>query len=159
MPIDPDATTYYRQARFSTRLPNAYRYTRSHFWISEPAPGVLRVGMTKFATRMLGDFVEFRFEVTANEIVKVGQPIGSIEGFKAVSELYSAVDGEFVGENRELAEHPDLVDSDPYDQGWLYQVRGSPGPDALDVNGYIDVLDATIERMLAETKAQEDRTC
>jgi glycine cleavage system H protein len=159
MPIDPHATTYYRQARFSTRLPNAYRYTPSHFWILEVESGLLRVGMTKFATRMLGDFVEFRFDVAQKEMIEVGQPIGVIEGFKAVSEIYSAVNGSFEGGNAELAEHPELMDSDPYDRGWLYQVRGSPGVDALDVTGYISVLDATIERMLAESQAREDRTC
>lgn len=159
MPIDPDATTYYKEARFTTRLPNAYSYTPSHFWIVETEAGLLRVGMTKFATRMLGDFVEFRFDVAPGEAVEVGQPIGSIEGFKAVSELYCAVHGEFQGGNASVQEHPELVDADPYDGGWLYQVRGSTGSEALDVNGYIGVLDATIERMLAESKAREERTC
>jgi len=159
MPIDPLATTYFKQARFSTRLPNAYRYSPAHYWVQEIEPGLLRIGMTKFATRMLGDFVEFGFQVAPGHQVQVGEPIGTIEGFKAVAEVYCAADGEFLGGNAAIEQEPDLVDADPYDRGWLYTVRGTPGADLLDVTGYIGLLDATIEKMLAESQAQENKNC
>ena len=159
MPIDPRETTYYKQARFTTRLPNAYLYSPSHFWVCEVEPGVLRVGMTKFATRMLGDFVEFRFNVAEGDPVAVGEAIGDVEGFKAVADLYCAVTGVFLTGNSQIEQEPELVDTDPYDRGWLYQVRGIPADELLDVAGYIDVLNATIDKMLAESKTQEERNC
>ena len=159
MPIDPRETTYYKRARFTTRLPNAYLYSPSHYWVREVEIGVLQIGMTKFATRMLGDFVEFSFKVAAGDRVAVGEAIGAIEGFKAVADLYCVVTGAFLTSNPQVEPEPELVDSDPYDRGWLYQVRGGPTDELLDVAGYIDVLNATIERMLAESKTEEDRNC
>jgi len=158
MPIDPNNSTYFKQARFTTRLPNSYLYAPSHYWLREMEPGVFRVGMTRFASRMLGDFVEIGFEPAAAAPVQSGDPIGSIEGFKAIAEIYCAVNGEFVRGNPELLQKPDLVDSDPYDRGWLYEVRGRPGDDALDVHSYIGLLQATIDKMLAE-QAQEKKQC
>lgn len=115
--------------------------------------------MTKFATRMLGDFVEFTFLPPPGVTVKVGEPIGTIEGFKAVSDIYSAVAGEFLRVNSAVEQQPDLVDTDPYDRGWLFEVKGELDEQLLDVDGYINVLQATIERMLAETDKAEDRNC
>ena len=160
MPVDPRETTYFKQARFSTRLPNTYLYLPSHYWLQEIQPGVLRIGMTKFATRMLGDFVEFRFDVGPGNQVAVGEPIGCIEGFKAMADVYCAVDGEFVAANSQIERQPELIDADPYDQGWLYQVKGRPGNDALDVAGYVNVLNATIQKMMAAAPdAPEEKTC
>ena len=159
MPVDPQHTTYFRHARFSTRLPNAYRYAPSHYWIAEIEPAVFRVGMTRFATRMLGDFVELNFDVEPNESIHVGQPIGSVEGFKAVADVYSAIGGDFLGGNPQLLEEPELVDRDPYAAGWLYLVRGNAKSDLLDVAGYVGLLTATIDRMLEQQKSQEKKQC
>lgn len=159
MPLDPRGTTYFKQARFTTRLPNGYWYSPAHYWVREAGSGVLQVGMTKFATRMLGDFVEYHLEPPIGERVEVGQAIGSLEGFKAVAEIYCAVAGEFVGGNSQIAQQPELIDNDPYDQGWLYAVRGPLPNDLLDVAAYTGVLNATIERMLAESKTAEEKTC
>ena len=139
----------YKRARFSTRLPVARRYTLSHFWIREEEPGVWRVGFTKFAARMLGEMVEYEFSVPAGVRVEIGQPIGWVEGFKAVSDVYSVVEGEFLGANPGLAQDITWVDSDPYQKGWFYQVRGVPDGNAVDVHGYMAALDATIDKMLA----------
>src|SRR5262245_40877535 len=99
MPIDPQRTIYYKRARFTTRLPIDRHYVQSHYWIAEDQPGELRIGLTKFAMRMLGDYVESQFTVAVGESVTVGQPIGSIEGFKAVSEIYCVAAGVFAGAN------------------------------------------------------------
>ena len=138
----------YRRARFSTRLPVDRRYSAAHFWLLEEEPGVWRVGFTRFATRMLGDFVELTFEPGGGERVSVGQVIGSVEGFKALTELYSVVEGEFLGGNSTLEEDTTLADSDPYGAGWLYRVRGTPDSQVMHVDGYVALLDATIDRML-----------
>ena len=104
--------------------------------------------MTQFATRMLGDIVEFDFEVEPTQSVQIGQVVGWIEGFKAVSDLYSVVEGNFVGSNQEAAKNSELICRDPYHKGWLYEIDGMPDPESLDVDGYVGFLDETIDRML-----------
>jgi glycine cleavage system H protein len=141
-------TIAYKRSRFSTRLPAGYRYTPSHYWLLEIEPGIWRVGFTKFATRMLGDMVEFEFKVASGTAIETGQVLGWTEGFKAMSEIYSAATGEFLSANPALAGAITLIDHDPYEEGWLYQVRGAPDPRNTDVHGYIAVLDATVDRML-----------
>ena len=138
----------YKRARFATRLPVARRYTLSHFWLREETSEVWRIGFAKFAARMLGEMVEYEFSVRDGANVETGQSIGWVEGFKAVSDLYCVASGEFLGANPALAQDITLIDSDPYDKGWLYRVRGVPDLGSVDVHGYIAALDATIDRML-----------
>ena len=147
-PYDPEKVILYRRNRFQSRLPKGRRYTASHFWLDEVGPGLWRVGFTRFATRMLGDIVEQGFETKPGGAVKVGQTIGWVEGFKALTELYSVADGAFEGGNPELDGDPSLIDKDPYGRGWLYRVRGTPEPNSVAVEGYIGILDATIDKML-----------
>jgi glycine cleavage system H protein len=139
----------YKRSRFATRLPSGRLYTPSHAWLAEVEPGCWRVGLTTFATRMLGEIVEFDFEVRAGATVQVADVIGWIEGFKAVSDIYCVVRGEYLGPNAEARARPGLTSSRPFDEGWLYSVRGAPDPAAVDVAGYVAHLDRTIDRMLA----------
>jgi glycine cleavage system H protein len=141
-------TVAYKRSRFSTRLPVGCRFTPSHYWLLEMEPGVWRVGFTKFATRMLGDIIEFDFKVQDGAPIEAGQVLGWTEGFKAMSDIHSAASGEFLGANPALAGSITLIDHDPYGEGWLYLVRGAPDPGSTDVDGYIAVLDATIDTML-----------
>lgn len=152
----PRQTVPYKRSRFSTRLPVDRRYTAAHYWLLEDTPGVWRVGFTKFATRMLGDLVEYEFSIPVGAPVDVGQEIGSIEGFKAVTSLFSVAEGEFLGASDGLSSDVTLVESDPYGRGWLYQVNGRPDPQSVDVQGYIAILDATIDRLL-ETRHRPDQ--
>lgn len=147
LPLHPQQSLRYKRSRFSTFLPPHYLYTPSHFYLVEEETGLWRVGFTGFATRMLGDFVEVSFDLAEGAAIAAGQAIGKVEGFKAVSDLYCVAEGTFAGGNPLLAGDPALVDRDEYGQGWLYRVRGRPAPNALDVRGYIDVLDATIDKM------------
>lgn len=156
-------TIRFRHAHFSARFPVAYRYTPSHFWLA-PADtaaaakiaadgrcsrGLWRVGFTKFATRMLGELVEMTLEVVPGSDVSAGQRLGTVEGFKAVSDLYAVVDGTFVGANAALAAEACLTHSDPYAAGWLYEVEGAPAAETLDVRSYIAILTETIDRLQA----------
>ena len=138
---------YYKRSRFSSRLPVDRVYTPSHFWGLQVEAGLWHVGFTKFATRMLGDLVEHGFSVKPGENVSIGQTIGWIEGFKALTDLYCVADGEFIGGNPELEKDVTLTDSDPYGRGWLYAVRGTMDPSATDVHGYAAMLDLTIDKM------------
>jgi glycine cleavage system H protein len=138
---------YYRRSRFSTRLLTDRLYTPSHFWVKEHAPGCWRVGLTKFAARMLGDVVDVGFETATDAAVRLGDAIGWFEGFKARSDLYSVVEGRFVGGNPLLADDVDVIDRDRYGTGWLYAVDGRVDPDSRDAAGYVQLLDHVIDRM------------
>ncbi len=145
--VNSNEQVSYKRSRFFTRLPKQRLYTQSHFWISQVESDLWRVGLTKFAARMLGDIVELNFNVEEGNSIQVGQVIGSLEGFKAITELYNVVSGDFSSENLALHEDITLMDNDPYHKGWLYQVKGTPDPQALDVDGYVSWLDNTIDKM------------
>ena len=139
---------YYSRCKFTTKLPRSHRYTAAHFWLAkEGKPDLWRVGFTKFAVRMLGEIVEMEMTVKAGEPVQVGQVIGKFEGFKAVTDLYSVMNGVFERVNPDLEKHGSWLRTDPYFKGWLYEVRGVPEPNAVDANGYIAVLNGTIDKM------------
>ena len=139
-----DALSYNR-CRFATRLPTDRIYTPSHFWLREVEPGLWRVGLTAYGTRLLGEIVEYEIKVQPGTAVEVGQTIGWIEGFKTLSDLCSVAAGELVAENAALRGDITLLDSDPYEQGWLYQVRGRPEPSSVDARAYAGVLNAVID--------------
>src|SRR5262245_18748162 len=134
-------TIHYKRSHFSTLLPVTYRYSPSHAWL-EPLPEARwRVGLTKFATRMLGEMVDHGFEIQPNARVHSGQIIGWVEGFKAISDLYCVADGHFAGSNPALKETIRLITKDPYGGGWLYEVAGQPDARCLDVHAYRELLD------------------
>jgi len=141
---------HYKRSRFATRLFSDRLYTAGHSWLRREEGDLWRVGFTKFAVRMLGEAVEMAFEVQAGSDVKTGQPIGWIEGFKAVTDLYAPFAGVFVEGNPALSKEIDLIQSDPAGRGWLYSLKGTPGKDCLDAQGYVAVLDATIDKMLGK---------
>ena len=145
------ADIFYKRSRFSTKLLTDRLYTASHFWIQEQEPGIWRVGLTKFAARMLGDVVDVGFEVARGTPLQLGDSIGWFEGFKARSDLYTVVAGRFGGGNALLEQDVDVIDRDRYGNGWLYAVEGAPDPDARDAAGYVQMLDEVIDRMRGRT--------
>ena len=138
---------FYRRLVFRTRLLGDRRYTPSHFWVQQQPEGHWRVGLTKFASRMLGDVVEIGFDRKAGDEVALGEDIGWFEGFKARSDLYSVVAGQFVGTNPLLIDRIAVIDDDRYRRGWLYEVKGEPDARAMDMHAYAALLDQTIDRM------------
>lgn len=118
-------------------IPDDLRYTAEHEWVREPGEteGSLRIGITDFAQDALGDIVyvqlpEVGLPITANE------PVGELESTKSVSDVYAPVSGEVIARNEALDSAPELVNSDPYGAGWLFEVVPS-NPSELD-----DLLDA-----------------
>lgn len=108
---------------------------------------------------MLGDLVEHEFSVAHAGSVEPGDKIGWIEGFKAVSDIYCAAAGEFDEANPALERDLTLVDRDHYDEGWLYSVVGKPDERSMDVDGYVDLLDRAIDRVLMQQQEQKAREC
>ena len=148
----PSKTLHYKRSNFATQLPVAFRYTLSHAWLAEVSAGRWRVGLTKFATRMLGEMVDHGFDTEPATPVQCGQILGWVEGFKAISDLYCVGEGRFLGSNPDLKKKIQLITKDPYAGGWLYEFEGRPDPRSLIVEPYRDHLDRTIELLLAKQK-------
>ncbi len=152
MDTSKPATLFYKRSHFVTHLPVDYLYTRSHFWLARQTNGDWRIGLTKFATRMLGDMVDHGFELEAGADANIGQIVGWVEGFKAISDVYCVAQGTFAGGNAVLRETISLIDKKPYSDGWLYAVRGTPDEKCLEVQGYREHLDRAIDLILSKQK-------
>ena len=148
------ATSFYKRSNFVTHLPVDCLYSPSHFWLARMEEGRWRVGFTKFATRMLGEIVEVQWEKTADALVSSGEIIGSIEGFKAISDIYCAGNGRFAGGNPALRDDIGKVGEDPYGAGWLYEFHGEPDSKCVDLAAYRAMLDSTIDRILEKQSAE-----
>jgi glycine cleavage system H protein len=148
-------TLHYKRSQFATQLPVDYRYSLSHAWIAPGADGRWRVGLTKFATRMLGEMVDHGWEIEPRAAVEPGQIVGWVEGFKAISDLFCIAAGEFAGGNPALKEKIAVISKEPYGAGWLYEVKGAPDARCVDVYAYRDHLDKTIKRILAQQKGEK----
>ena len=140
----------YHRSKFKTRLPKDCLFTEGHFWLAPTAEGTMRIGFTQFATRMLGEVVEFEFEVKTGEGIDQGQAIGWVEGFKAITDLYSPMAGRFAGPNPDLVDATDDIHRFPYDRGWLYGVEGVLPDGCMSPEEYAGFLDGTIDRMLGQ---------
>ncbi|MCU4742002.1 glycine cleavage system protein GcvH [Halobacteria archaeon AArc-m2/3/4] len=106
-------------------IPADRRYLESHEWthaLESTGDGVVRIGITDFAQDELGDvvFVELPEE---GETITAGEQFGVIESIKAVSDLYAPVDGEVVAVNETLFDSPELVNDDPFGEGWMLEVE------------------------------------
>ena len=126
--------------------PEDLKYTSEHEWVRSPgeAEGAVRVGITDYAQDALGDIVYVSLpEVGA--AVTAGATCGELESTKSVSDVYAPVDGEVVAVNESLDATPELVNSDPYGGGWLYELVPS---DAGAVDGLLDA--ATYQERLGE---------
>jgi glycine cleavage system H protein len=110
--------------------PEDLRYTTEHEWVRTAADGVLRVGITAYAQDALGDVVYVTLPDVGAE-VSAGSTCGEVESTKSVSDLYAPVSGEVTARNETLDATPELVNSDPYGEGWLYELRPSD-PSAVD---------------------------
>jgi glycine cleavage system H protein len=126
-------------------IPEDLRYTTQHEWVGPPPAGTaLRVGITHFAQDSLGDIVYVQLPDPGTRVT-AGEAFGEVESTKSVSELYAPVTGTVVARNDELAEHPELVNSDPYGAGWLVEIEPAEPAAAdglLDAAAYRDLTEA-----------------
>jgi glycine cleavage system H protein len=102
-------------------FPAGLRYTREHEWIKVEGNQAY-VGITDYAQQELGDVVYVELP-NAGSTVRYLEPFGVVESVKAVSDLFSPVSGSVKQVNEELFNHPELVNSDPYGQGWMILVE------------------------------------
>ena len=116
--------------------PEDLKYTSEHEWIRTPgeADGSVRVGITHFAQDSLGDIVFVSLPEVGTQ-VQAGSPVGELESTKSVSDIYAPVTGTVVARNEALDSTPEVVNNDPYGDGWLFEVV----PDDLaSVDGLLD---------------------
>jgi glycine cleavage system H protein len=109
-----------------TDIPSDLRYSGDHLWARVLDDGsTVRVGVTDFAQQSLGDVVDVTPPQLA-ETVKAGEPCGEIESTKSANDLVAPVSGTVRARHQELADSPDLVNSDPYGEGWIFEVETDP---------------------------------
>ncbi|MFE0778231.1 glycine cleavage system protein GcvH [Streptomyces sp. NPDC058861] len=110
--------------------PQQLRYTKEHEWLSDAEDGVSTVGITEFAANALGDVVYAQLP-EVGDTVTAGETCGELESTKSVSDLYSPVSGEVVAANQDVVDDPSLVNTAPFEGGWLFKVRVAGEPDDL----------------------------
>lgn len=119
--------------------PDDLHYTPEHEWLRPTDGGRVRVGITDFAQAALGDIVFVQLPEVGTR-VEAAQPIGEVESTKSVSDVYAPLAGEVSSRNEALDASPDLVNSDPYGEGWLFEITLDAELDPaqlLDAEGYL----------------------
>ncbi|MET9530292.1 MULTISPECIES: glycine cleavage system protein GcvH [unclassified Streptomyces] len=110
--------------------PQQLRYSKEHEWLSVAEDGVSTVGITEFAANALGDVV-FAQLPEVGDTVTAGETCGELESTKSVSDLYAPVSGEITAVNQDVVDDPSLVNTAPYEGGWLFKVSVTGEPDDL----------------------------
>jgi glycine cleavage system H protein len=114
-------------------IPDDLRYSKEHEWVRLDGDRA-RIGISDFAQDSLGDIVFVQLPDVGLEVV-AGAGISEIESTKSVSEIYAPISGEVTAVNDALTNQPELVNSDPYGEGWMFEVRAT---DPSEVGGLLD---------------------
>ncbi|MES1206144.1 MAG: glycine cleavage system protein GcvH [Pseudomonadota bacterium] len=125
----------------SAQYPNDLLYTKDHEW-ARVEGNVATVGVTRFAVEQLGDVTQVDLP-KEGETVKLGEIFGSVESVKAVSDLFAPLTGKVVKVNSPLADAPEYVNEEPYDEGWMIQIElGKPDEikNLMDADAYQEFL-------------------
>ncbi|HEY9413463.1 MAG TPA: glycine cleavage system protein GcvH [Pseudonocardia sp.] len=125
--------------------PEDLRFTEAHEWVRAVSEDTVRVGITDYAQAQLGDVVMLQLPEIGQRAA-AGDELGEIDSTKTMSEVYAPVDGEVVAVNEALADHPELVNSDPYGDGWMIEIR----LDTSVGDSLAGLLDALAYRSLTE---------
>ncbi|SMO34777.1 glycine cleavage system protein GcvH [Gracilimonas mengyeensis] len=124
-------------------VPSELKYTREHEWVKDNGDGTVTVGITDFAQSELGDIVFVELDEEGTEFDQ-DDTFGTVEAVKTVSDLYAPVDGEITEINEQLEDEPELVNDDPYGDGWMIKIKLSD-PSQLDellsAEEYEEVID------------------
>lgn len=118
--------------------PDNVLYSTDHEWVRERGEGIVRVGITAYAQDALGDVVYVSLPTVGDTLAK-GEAVGEVESTKSVSDLYAPLNGEITAVNDALDQTPEIINTDPYEQGWMYEMRiadASALGDLMDVEAY-----------------------
>ncbi len=103
-------------------IPSDLRYTAEHEWAKLTSDNVVRIGITDYAQNSLGDIV-FVSVHGLDSAVASGDTFGEVESTKSVSDLFAPVSGQVVARNEALDDNPELLNTDPYGQGWVAEIK------------------------------------
>ena len=117
--------------------PENLKYTKEHEWVLDNGDGTVTIGITDFAQGELGDIVFVELEEVGSEFSQ-DDTFGTVEAVKTVSDLFAPIDGEVVEINEELEDNPELVNDDPYGEGWMVKLKVS---DASQLEGLLSASD------------------
>ena len=120
-----------------SEIPPDLYYTSEHEWVQRVGDDTVRVGITDFAQSSLGDVVFVQLPDVGTDVT-AGESFGEVESTKSVSDLYSPVTAKVVAVNGELEGSPQLVNSDPYGEGWLIELQAGADARAGEVDGLLD---------------------
>jgi len=128
-----------------SEIPADLHYTSEHEWVRRTGPDTVRVGITDFAQSSLGDVVFVQLPDVGAQ-VSAGESFGEVESTKSVSDLYAPVTAKVVAVNGDLEGNPQLVNSEPYDGGWLVDLQAEAAAleegvaALLDADGYRNTI-------------------
>ena len=105
-----------------SNIPSHLKYTESHEWVHADEEGNARIGITDHAQEALGDLVFVELPTVGDEISQ-GDPCAVVESVKAASDIYTPVSGRVIAVNEDLDIDPAIINSDPYNDGWLYELE------------------------------------
>jgi glycine cleavage system H protein len=114
-------------------VPVNLKYTQTDEWF-DPATG--KLGLTDFAQNQLSDIVFAEVVVKVDEVLLAGRPIASVESVKAAAESYAPFSAKVVAVNEKLAANPEILNSDPYGEGWMLRVEGVDAAGLMDAATY-----------------------
>ncbi|GGQ55782.1 glycine cleavage system protein GcvH [Kitasatospora griseola] len=121
--------------------PTHLQYTKEHEWLTAAVDGVSTIGITAHAADALGDIVYVQLPAVG-DTVTAGETCGELESTKSVSDLFSPATGEVTEVNQEVIDDPALVNSEPFEGGWLFKVRVEATDELLDADGYNALIGA-----------------
>ncbi len=113
--------------------PSNLKYAKSDEWF-DPATG--KVGISDYAQNQLSDIVFIEIFVEAGETIEAGKAIASVESVKASSEIYSPASGKVAAVNKDLANKPETINTDPFGDAWMIQLEGASAGDVMDAAAY-----------------------
>lgn len=116
-----------------TKIPTELKYTRTHEWVKQEADGTYTIGITDHAQHLLGDIVYVELPEISRQ-AEAGHEISVVESVKAAADVYSPLTGEVIAVNDKLVSEPQLVNSSPYEDGWLFKLKSSDA----NTNDFLD---------------------
>jgi glycine cleavage system H protein len=128
-------------------IPEYLKYTSEHEWVKEEGELIV-VGITDYAQEALGELVYIELPSEGDEINK-GDTFGAVESTKSVSDLFAPLSGEVVEVNEALLDSPELVNTDPYGDGWMIKVKPFEEDelsDCMDFEEYTDIVEQELEK-------------
>lgn len=126
-----------------SHIPNELKYTQTHEWVRVEENGEVVIGISEHAQDLLGDMVFVELPELGRKL-DASEECAVVESVKAASDIYAPVSGEVIAINEELADSPELVNSDPYGDGWLFRIKMTDGSDIeelLSASDYQHAID------------------